>query len=256
MLAQLVSDLHTEMRDEVLPLLPGWRDPKADLLIIAGDACNWASRPQLRALRAAVAGWDAVLYVPGNHEYYEGSPLPATTQAAEEFLGSNIHTAFHPGFFDLCGQVFYAGTMWYRRSDVEKLPGAVPDQGRWHQRSRGVYRTFNDFRFVKNLSPFCYDHNRLFLEGLTKVEPHHVVVSHHLPSSLSTPPEFRHEIDNCFFCCDAEPEIKGLRPQAWLHGHTHTPCDYSLGGTRVIANPLGYRHERKVDRYVPATLEF
>lgn len=29
----------------------------------------------------------------------------------------------------------------------------------------------------------------------------------------------------------------------WIHGHSHDRCDYLLGKTRIIANPLGYPNE-------------
>ncbi len=255
MLIQLVSDLHQEMRDEALQALPGWRDPDADLLVMAGDICNWVEGSQLRALRAAVAGWKRVLYVPGNHEYYDGSPGPCTVKAIQELLGSSIDVAYTPGFRVIGDKRFLCGTMWYRLSAVSALPGAVPYQGRWHDRAKGRYRTFNDFRFTKDLAPWCYQQNDSFRACLDFLQPGDVVVTHHLPSSLSTPQQFRNEIDNCFFVCDVEAEIKGLKPSAWLHGHTHTPFDYGLGSTRVVANPLGYRHERRVADYKPLLLE-
>jgi hypothetical protein len=39
------------------------------------------------------------------------------------------------------------------------------------------------------------------------------------------------------------------RPRLWVHGHTHTTCDYELGSTRVACNPYGYPHERDRNRY-------
>jgi Icc-related predicted phosphoesterase len=29
----------------------------------------------------------------------------------------------------------------------------------------------------------------------------------------------------------------------WIHGHIHSYCDYTLGKTRVLANPRGYPTE-------------
>jgi predicted phosphodiesterase len=34
----------------------------------------------------------------------------------------------------------------------------------------------------------------------------------------------------------------------WIHGHTHTPCQYVVGDTRVICNPIGYPRERATAR--------
>jgi hypothetical protein len=30
----------------------------------------------------------------------------------------------------------------------------------------------------------------------------------------------------------------------WIHGHTHTAFDYTVGNTRVVCNPRGYVHRR------------
>ena len=29
----------------------------------------------------------------------------------------------------------------------------------------------------------------------------------------------------------------------WIHGHTHAPCNYTVGETQVICNPRGYPGE-------------
>lgn len=29
-------------------------------------------------------------------------------------------------------------------------------------------------------------------------------------------------------------------PAVWMHGHIHTNRDYSVGNTRIVANPRGY----------------
>jgi predicted phosphodiesterase len=39
----------------------------------------------------------------------------------------------------------------------------------------------------------------------------------------------------------------------WLHGHTHTPFDYEVNGTRVVCNPRGYPGERS--NYTDKVLE-
>jgi hypothetical protein len=30
-------------------------------------------------------------------------------------------------------------------------------------------------------------------------------------------------------------------PRLWIHGHTHDSFDYRVEGTRIVANPMGYR---------------
>lgn len=58
---------------------------------------------------------------------------------------------------------------------------------------------------------------------------------------------------NTFFLCDMERLIAERRPHWWIHGHTRVPCDYQLGVTRIVANPLGYPDEARGD-FAPLTL--
>ncbi len=257
---QIVSDLHTEMRPEALAALPGWRDPQADLLVMAGDICN-LDHLGFGAVVDATAGWRQVLYVPGNHEFYGTSPQEAfitVSQVMKQKFGGSLDVPFtvamRPQFQEFCGTRFACGTMWYRKRDVAALPGAVPNIGRWHDRGR--YRTFMDFKATDDLAPFCYDQNEEF-EGMVRGElaSTDVVVTHHLPSPQSVAEQFKRDPDNCFFVCDVEDVILARQPQLWLHGHTHTPFDYRIHDTRVVCNPLGYRGERGVDAYKPLTLD-
>jgi len=52
-----------------------------------------------------------------------------------------------------------------------------------------------------------------------------------------------------------EPEYPRMRdgqPKLWIHGHSHDRCDYTLGKTRVVANPLGYPNEpRSLEAFEP-----
>jgi hypothetical protein len=70
-----------------------------------------------------------------------------------------------------------------------------------------------------------------------------VVVTHHLPSYQSVPDCFRGDQLNRFYVCNQERLIVEKQPQLWLHGHTHTPCDYLVDETRIVCNPLGYPYE-------------
>jgi len=42
-----------------------------------------------------------------------------------------------------------------------------------------------------------------------------------------------------------EDVIEKYRPELWVHGHTHVPCDYELFDTRIICNPGGYPEENR-----------
>lgn len=77
-----------------------------------------------------------------------------------------------------------------------------------------------------------------------------VVVSHHLPSYKSIDDMFKGRNDSLLnpayasdmdaWITDRDKDSK-LGINLWLHGHTHSSCDYKLdNGTRVVCNPRGY----------------
>lgn len=68
-----------------------------------------------------------------------------------------------------------------------------------------------------------------------------VVVTHHGVSPLSIHERFRGDSLNCAFMTDLSSEIIDHGPDLWIHGHTHNSFDYTLGGTRVVVNPYGYK---------------
>lgn len=262
MILQLGSDLHSEMRPDVLAAIPGWRDPAADVLVLAGDIFNFADGFEKfdKIFRAVgTGGWKDVIMVPGNHEYYGYSPWPGTgfirdAMASRRSGWPTVYYAAEPRAFKVAGRRFVCGTMWYSRNAVDDL-GGNSDRGTWFDRKRGRNYQFSDFRNISDLSPFCYEQNSAFQKLANQVVPDDIVVTHHLPSPSSTPAEFAKEPDNCFFVCDQTELILKRQPAAWLHGHTHTPFDYKIGTTRVVTNPLGYRHERALKGYRFATLE-
>lgn len=65
-----------------------------------------------------------------------------------------------------------------------------------------------------------------------------VVVTHHAPAPGSLHPMFEKDLVSAAFISD----LSALLGTAALHihGHTHHSFDYTVRGTRVIANPMGY----------------
>jgi hypothetical protein len=61
----------------------------------------------------------------------------------------------------------------------------------------------------------------------------------------SVPLRFARSATNAYFVSDVTSCIREHQPKLWVHGHTHDRCDYMLGETRVVANPLGYPNEPK-----------
>lgn len=72
-----------------------------------------------------------------------------------------------------------------------------------------------------------------------------VVVTHHAPSPESIPAAFEGDAFNPAFASDMRRFIPETGAKLWVHGHLHSPSDYMVGDTRVLANPRGYPTESR-----------
>jgi predicted phosphodiesterase len=227
---QIMSDLHLEMHaDDGAGFLAELDPTDVDVLVLAGDIASARDYDALAGTFAPLARkYRHVLYVPGNHEYYKTSPAEATrnldrlTQELPSVVVPENRVAV------IEGQRFVAGTMWFRND-----PAAAKLRG-----------FLSDFVAIRGFEPWVYDQNAAFERVLeAELAPGDVVLTHHLPAPGSIWPRFVGSPLNAFFLCDMTSHIEARRPKLWIHGHTHTRCDYQLGDTRVVANPLGYPKE-------------
>ncbi|TYP65328.1 metallophosphoesterase family protein [Stutzerimonas stutzeri] len=197
----LLSDLHLE----VSPYVPAATD--ANVVILAGDIHTKA-----RGVRWALDNFSgAVLYVPGNHEFYSGHltyTLVTMRSAARDgrVQVMNMHEAV------IGGVRFLGCTMWtdYAALVQESI------------KTRSWLRSKLD-------EPF---------DGKT------VVITHRAPSlrSLADSPDAGTLLDAAY-ANDCEDLLGGERVALWLHGHSHFAVDYEIRGTRVVCNPRGYPSE-------------
>jgi predicted phosphodiesterase len=227
---QIMSDLHFEMHaDQGAGFLGALDATGVDVLVLAGDITSARRFETLARTFAPLARkYRHVLYVPGNHEYYKASPAEVAENLAR--LERELPTVRVPdnGVAVIDGQRFVAGTMWFRND-----PAATKLRG-----------FLTDFQVIRDFEPWVYEQNAAFERALeAELRPGDVVLTHHLPAPGSIWPRFVGSPLNAFFLCDMTLYIESRRPKLWIHGHTHTRCDYRLGDTRVVANPLGYPKE-------------
>ena len=229
---RVFSDLHLERR----PFSPP--EAGADLVVLAGDIDNGAAG--IEWARRAFAG--PVIYLAGNHEYYEGEfdavqdALRAAARASAVELLDCSEAVFY-------GVRFLGCTLWTdyslvaeaaRPPVIESARKLRPD----YQRIRRGVRLFAP----EDAIALCTRH-RSWLEAKL-AEPFSgktVVVTHFAPHPRSVAPGYAGHHANPGFVLDLE-NLMG-RAVLWIHGHTHTFFDYSVEGTRVVCNPRGYLGE-------------
>lgn len=237
---QIMSDLHFEMHADGGAEFIRHLDPTGvDVLVLAGDITMARHFEDLEGVFKPLAKkYPQILYLPGNHEYYKSSPtevgrnLAKLTKKLPEVVAPENDTVV------IAGQRFIVGTMWFRLD-----PAAEPNK-----------RFMNDFSLIRDFEPWVYEQNAAFERVLTTyVRTDDVVVTHHLPAFDSVPERFARSAMNPFFVCDMSPRVRERQPKLWIHGHSHDRCDYMLGKTRVVANPLGYPNEvRSLEAFDPA----
>lgn len=223
----LTSDVHNEFHDD-LPEFIESLDKTADVLVLAGDI---DSHNQIGAtLETFCEAYPQVVFVPGNHEFYETSitKLHNSLMTVQENI-PNLHY-LHPEEPSVLinGQHFLGSTLWY-----PDLPGNILHR-----------HMMSDFHKIEGFEPWVYNQNARFIENfLELVTEETIVVSHHLPSYDVVQPFWRGSGLNRFFVSECKKEIEEKQPKAWLHGHSHTPAQVMIGKTRICLNPRGYPDE-------------
>jgi len=271
MLLHPISDLHVDKEGNAFKrAVPLDRDV---VVLIAGDwgEPGTAYMPLMREIFPD----NRIVAHAGNHDFYsEGNPKAdprfKTTWQRERDLAPKIAASLGIDWLDggysngeivIDGVRILGGTSW---TDFQARPNYIMpgDAARMAASSSGM----RDYRKIKvdpgksrhNLTPAhtIQDHKlfRRWLEGAlaTPFDGDTIVSTHHAPSwqSLQTPGKPGSDLDWCY-ASDLErlmhwpDETNGLAPSHvppsfWFHGHIHRNQDYSIGGTRVIANPRGY----------------
>lgn len=227
---QILSDLHLEFDRDGGEAFVRAVPVNGDVLVLGGDVLPLCKAALVhRTFSWFCDRFPHVIFVPGNHEYYRTHPLEADDLlAACTKKISNLH-ALNPGVVQIDGTRFVGATLWFP---------STPDEA--------VYRDcMNDFRLIADFVPWVHNthiSNLSFLKAV--VCPGDVVITHHLPHPRSISAQYAGSKLNRFFLAeDAAGLVESSGAQLWIHGHTHTRCDYTVGKTRVVCNPRGYPNE-------------
>lgn len=247
---RILSDLHEEYAYKLGAL--EFDALAADVTILAGDIANGVRAIEV-AKRAAFAG-SQVIVVPGNHEYYEGQidqvleQMRAAAQATP-----NIHL-LDQDTVTIQGVRFVGATLWtdYALHGQDQIAASIQAASPIMVDYR-LIRAPSGKLFSAGDSLALHHQARRWLGeqlGSSPVDPHvfasTVVITHHAPHPLSVHPRFAGNSVNPAFVSDLS-ELMGMA-QLWVHGHVHNGFDYQVAGTRVVANPAGYRKKRKSDQ--------
>ena len=231
--------------------MPDYKPPEdVDLVILAGDI-HTASH----GLDWAAETFDQIttVYVPGNHEYYNGMPFSRGNEILRKHA-EVCRLAGHPLYVldndvvVIDGVRIIGTTLW---TDLELHNNADEMKAR-------AKNLMNDYRKIvwdagKLLTPaHTIRRHKESVAYLEKVlaedfEGKTIVVTHHLPSETACFPDYRppYDYSNPFFASNLDDLVVNSGADLWVFGHTHSSHDYKIGDTRMVCNPRGYPNENK-----------
>ncbi len=231
----ILSDLHIEVTDFDPPATG------ADVIVLAGDIHNGT-----KGLEWATAQFPGrtILYVPGNHEYYDGDLRDVMAALAVRAQELGIHLLDNAAT-TIGGVRFLGATLWTdfcldgvaRRDDVMNLSRPFIVDFRAIRDGEGLFTPETSVELHEAARRWLAERLAEPFAGTT------VVVTHHAPHPLSVHARFATHPVNGGFVSNLE-HMMGL-PALWIHGHTHNSFDYTVNGTRVVCNPRGYVFVKK-----------
>ena len=260
-----MSDLHLEGHPTYAPR-PA---PEAEMLVLAGDIGSYQRRSRLTDSDfglerfSPLRGWPVpVLYVPGNHEYdaLDFDETHARLRDTCERLGITWLEREERVFGDLR---FVGTTLWADFDALVLQPGqpqpTVQEQLKQrHKAFRAANFYLTKTGATRRGEPFLAEAWReLGLECqqwlrdalAPPFDGPTVVVTHFAPTLRSADPRYGLVPGTAGFC----NALDDLLPRAdlWLHGHLHCRQDYTAGGCRIVANPLGYARKGEQEGFRP-----
>lgn len=275
---QIASDLHLEFLDSKPLTDEKFRElvepvPGTDVLILAGDIGYVERNSTKQFLAWCCQIWPHVIWVLGNHEYYNKRPYDTWKYSPDHVLNmseketlaesymlthanlyvlANTHVTI-PGFEQFR---FVGTTLW---TDI-------PDDKR---ASLSYY--MGDFVYIQSAvhppNPFTadewidlhYDSCEFLREQFHEAETHTqktIVITHHLPTYTLILPKYKDSSHNCGFAANCDELLQDPSVALWVCGHSHGQQDLQVQKkdgttTRVVLNARGYKGETSVQSYSP-----
>lgn len=223
--------------------------PDADILVLAGDVIdgiNSASSKVVQDFFQSVSEkYKWVIYIMGNHEHYD-SDLTKTVDIIDISLGLDNVINLDTECVILDDILFIGSTLWTDLSNPLDAFSASCGM------SDFIYINYKGERLTTDTLNKKYEYNLLKIKQyLNEYNMKTVIVTHHAPSFQSIAEFYKNSPLNPAFASDLEDLIiDNENIKVWIHGHTHHPCEYIVGETKVVCNPRGYnQYEFTEDKF-------
>ena len=238
---QFISDLHIEYTHDEIPDPNDYVVPVADTLILAGDIGSLYKLKQLKGFLSRLASlFQAIIYVPGNHEYYSLSEykrvsLPSLEKRLERLSVEipNLHILNRSSA--RIGNICIVGcTLWSKlKCQVPRFIVRIQDM----DTAEYCRRHTKDLLYIKNMAEYCRQHNYRM-----------VVVTHHPPSLKCLEGVKKKKRFISLYATNLDKMLSEKNMELWICGHTHKNNDFITSkGCRVVTNQKGKPKDRIKD---------
>lgn len=237
---QIASDLHIE-RHPGIPEPHDYIIPTTEVLVLAGDIGSLYKIDQLRAfLEKLCRLFEAIIYIPGNHEFYTMSGYTHLSyKALENRLEGLGHTIDNLHILNRSSvrinNICIAGCTLWSNPKCMVPPFIVRVNGM--TTSSYTKRHKEDLRFIKKIVGYCKEKNYEL-----------IVVTHHPPSYKALMGAKKRKQFISLYATDLEYLLNANDIKIWVCGHTHKNIDFiSDKGCRIVSNQKGKPKDRIKD---------
>jgi len=242
-----VSDLHfdfiTTSNRATSKLLKRYFDEyEGEMLLIAGDISHYLKQIET-ILNFFTEKFDHVLYVYGNHEFYNVSHRQQkryvqTFDKINALKNLNTRAILLDGdYVEIHGIKIGGGCGWHDKSYLKEMLGDTFTDKLY----LSLWKTYmNDGYKIPQLSnpEYLTEIELTKLRSLSYVD---ILCTHYVPSTIDRLfPLHRNDRLNTFFCFDGT----FIKYDISVHGHVHGNLEIDLNDKRFYRNAIGYPNEK------------
>jgi predicted MPP superfamily phosphohydrolase len=237
---QIASDLHLDTRGGLNAPDSAFPVRRAPVLLLAGDVCSATDPDYFEILSKVAKPFDAVMYIPGNHEYYGSDVDPQQLDKEIERVCYDVGNVVYLNKrrVNLRNIAYIGATLW---TNCPNDPTPMND-----------FRHINRGKFTPAEENWLHRDYRDWIKKAVNSAKREgcygaVVMTHHAPdraleygTTSRDPYVFPY-----YFASDMSDIVHDPFIQVWVHGHTHESYRLQLddGGPIFASNALGYEGE-------------
>ncbi len=210
--------------------------PVGDILILAGDITKWGKKHFKHAFFDYVSEhFKAVYYVPGNHEFYSGKDLRILDKPIYEGIRENVFLVNNHVVTIEDGDFIFS-VLWSNIPEAMslKVEDGMGDFQQIKYRGKKLnHKIFNQL----------HENSLAFLKEAIEasIAAKKVVVTHHIPTQLCNPEQYKNSKINSGFVSEQQSLIENWDVDYWIYGHHHANMpETNINGTKLVTNQLGY----------------